>query len=89
MRCAQHGLTAPMVLDGPMKGPAFLANLEQVLVPTLMPGETVIMDILPHPQIIKVHQRPVHPNMDQGCGCGYPSPGCGSGDADGDRASQL
>ncbi len=39
-----HGMTAPMVLDGPMNGPAFLAYVEQVLVPTLAPGETVIMD---------------------------------------------
>ncbi len=41
------GSTAPMVLDGPMNGPAFLAYVEQVLVPTLAPGETVIMDNLP------------------------------------------
>ena len=42
-----HGLTAPMVLDGPMDGPAFLAYVEQVLVPTLQPGEIVVMDNLP------------------------------------------
>ena len=41
------GMTAPMVLDGPMNGPAFLAYVEQVLAPTLAPGETVIMDNLP------------------------------------------
>ena len=41
------GLTAPMVLDGPMNGPAFLAYVEQVLVPTLRPGQIVIMDNLP------------------------------------------
>ena len=41
------GLTAPMVLDGPMNGAAFLAYVEQVLVPTLRPGDTVIMDNLP------------------------------------------
>lgn len=41
------GLTAPMVLDGPMNGRAFLAYVEQVLVPTLRPGDTVIMDNLP------------------------------------------
>jgi transposase len=39
-------MTAPMVLDGPMTGPAFLAYVEQVLVPTLCAGETVIMDNL-------------------------------------------
>ena len=36
-----------MLLDGPMDGDAFLAYVEQVLVPELMPGETVIMDNLP------------------------------------------
>jgi transposase len=36
-----------MVLDGPMNGPAFLAYVEQVLVPTLRPGQTVVMDNLP------------------------------------------
>jgi hypothetical protein len=41
------GLTAPMVLDGPMNREAFRAYLEQVLVPTLQPGEIVIMDDLP------------------------------------------
>ncbi len=40
------GLTAPMVLDGPMNGPAFLAYVEQVLVPTLRPGDIVVMDNL-------------------------------------------
>ncbi len=43
----QCGMTAPMVLDGPMNGPAFLAYVEQVLVTTLVQGETVIMDNLP------------------------------------------
>ena len=42
-----RGMTAPMVLDGPMNGPAFPAYVEQVLVPTLAAGETVIMDNLP------------------------------------------
>jgi transposase len=43
------GMTAPMVLDGPMNGPAFLAYVEQVLVPTLRPEDVVIMDNLaPH-----------------------------------------
>lgn len=44
------GLTAPMVLDGPMNGPAFLAYVEQVLLPTLRPGHVVVMDNLPRPQ---------------------------------------
>jgi transposase len=41
------GMTAPMVLDGPMNRAAFQAYVEQVLVPTLHCGDTVIMDNLP------------------------------------------
>jgi transposase len=40
------GMTAPMVLDGPMTGAWFLAYVEQVLVPTLRPGDIVILDNL-------------------------------------------
>ena len=40
-------MTAPMVLDGAMHGAAFLAYVEQVLVPTLKPGDIVVMDNLP------------------------------------------
>jgi len=41
------GMTAPMLLDGPMDGPAFLAYVEQVLAPTLRPGDIVVLDNLP------------------------------------------
>ena len=41
------GMTAPMVLDGAMDGPAFLAWIEQMLAPTLDPGDIVVMDNLP------------------------------------------
>lgn len=40
-------MTAPMVLDGAMNGVAFHAYVEQVLLPTLAPGDIVIMDNLP------------------------------------------
>ncbi len=40
------GMTAPMVLDGPMTGAWFLAYVEQVLVPTLSPGDIVVLDNL-------------------------------------------
>lgn len=40
-------ISAPMLLEGPMDGDAFLAYTEQVLVPTLTIGDTVIMDNLP------------------------------------------
>ena len=42
-----QGLTAPMLLDGPMNAAAFLAYIEQVLVPTLNAGDIVVMDNLP------------------------------------------
>lgn len=41
------GLAAPLVLDGPMDGGAFLAYVNQILVPGLKPGDIVIMDNLP------------------------------------------
>lgn len=40
------GMTAPMALDGPMTGAWFLAYVEQILVPTLRPGDIVILDNL-------------------------------------------
>ena len=47
LRC--DAVTAPLVLDGAMDGPAFLQYVHQFLVPTLKPGEIVMMD-----------NRPVH-----------------------------
>jgi len=41
------GMTAPFVYDGAMNGTVFLAYVEQVLVPTLKPGDIVVMDNLP------------------------------------------
>jgi len=41
------GVVAPMTLDGAMTGAAFLAYVEQVLVPTLRPGDIVVLDNLP------------------------------------------
>lgn len=43
----RDGLAAPMVLDGPMDGDAFRPYVEQVLAPTLRPGDIVVMDNLP------------------------------------------
>ena len=39
-------IDAPCVVDGPINGTSFLAYVEQVLVPTLTPGDIVIMDNL-------------------------------------------
>lgn len=41
------GLTAPLVLDGPMNGEAFLAYVQQFLIPTLQRGDVIVMDNLP------------------------------------------
>jgi transposase len=44
LRC--DGVVAPGVIDGAINGEMFLAYVEQVLVPTLRHGDTVIMDNL-------------------------------------------
>jgi transposase len=41
-----HGLTAPCVFDGAINGARFLAYIEQVLAPTLRPGDVVVLDNL-------------------------------------------
>lgn len=41
------GMTAPMVIDGPMNRDAFRAYVRHVLAPTLRPGDIVVMDNLP------------------------------------------
>lgn len=41
------GMSAPMVLDGPMNREAFLIYVKHFLAPTLTPGDIVIMDNLP------------------------------------------
>ena len=46
------GLHAPAVFDGPMDTATFLAYVEQVLVPTLRPGDVVVLDNL------AVHKHP-------------------------------
>jgi transposase len=46
------GLRAPAVFDGPIDNPTFLAYIEQVLVPTLRPGDVVVLDNL------VVHKQP-------------------------------
>lgn len=40
------GLTAPLVVDGPMNGSVFLAYVEQQLAPALGPGDILILDNL-------------------------------------------
>ena len=47
-----EGLGAPAVFDGPIDSPSFLAYVEQVLAPTLHPGDVVVLDNL------AVHKQP-------------------------------
>ncbi len=44
LRC--DAITAPCVLDGPINGESFHAYVEQILVPTLKPGDIVVLDNL-------------------------------------------
>ncbi|AHK45878.1 putative carboxy-terminus of transposase for insertion sequence NGRIS-7g [Ensifer adhaerens OV14] len=46
------GMVAPLVIDGPINGEWFEAYVAQVLVPTLKPGDIVILDNL------SSHKRP-------------------------------
>lgn len=51
-----NDITAPMVLDGPMDGAAFLAYVEQFLCPALAPGDIVIADNLPSHKVAGVRE---------------------------------
>jgi hypothetical protein len=50
--CGPHlrGLIAPFVLDGSIKAKCFFAYVEQILVPVLRKGDTVILDNYVEPQ---------------------------------------
>jgi transposase len=50
------GLTAPTVIDGAMNGELFEAYVRQQLVPTLRPGDVVIMDNLSSHKRVGVRQ---------------------------------
>lgn len=50
------GVTAPLVIDGPMDGQAFLAWVRQFLCPTLSPGDIVIADNLASHKVTGVAQ---------------------------------
>ena len=44
LRCDR--IAAPCVIDGPINGRSFLAYVEQFLIPTITPGDIVVMDNL-------------------------------------------
>ena len=45
------GMTASFVHDGPMNGRIFQIYLEQVFIPTLTPGDIVVIVILPRNRV--------------------------------------
>jgi len=49
-------VTAPMVANGPMDGPLFLAYLRTFLCPTLRPGDIVILDNLSSHKVAGVQE---------------------------------
>ena len=57
------GLMAPVVVDGAVNGELFEAYVKQQLVPTLRPGDVVVMDNL------AVHQRAGVRTAIEGAGC--------------------
>lgn len=50
------GLTAPAVIDGAINGDIFLAYIRQMLVPTLKPGDIVVMDNLSSHKVAGVRE---------------------------------
>ncbi|MDP6427866.1 MAG: IS630 family transposase, partial [Rhodospirillales bacterium] len=52
----ENSIIAPLVVDAPMNGTIFTAYIEQMLVPTLGPGDVVIMDNLPAHKVAGVRQ---------------------------------
>lgn len=58
-----NGLIAPMTLDGYIDGDAFLVYIQHFLIPSLIPGQTVIMDRL------SVHKLPFVKSLIESVGC--------------------
>jgi transposase len=54
LRCG--AITAPFVIDRPMNGTIFLAYIRQCLVPTLTPGDIVVMDNLSSHKVAGVRE---------------------------------
>jgi transposase len=57
------GLTAPMLLEGAVDTAAFVAYVEQLLCPTLQPGQVVLLDNL------SCHRAPAVRTAIEGAGC--------------------
>ena len=52
-----EGVVAPLVLDGAIDGPAFLAYVGQFLAPALRPGDVVVMDNLGSHKVAECAKR--------------------------------
>ena len=52
----QTGIVAPMVIKGAMNGEAFLAYIEQCLVPTLKRRDVVVIDNVPFHKALGVQE---------------------------------
>jgi hypothetical protein len=59
-------ITAPGFIDEPINGEAFLLYIEQVLVPTLQPGDIVIWSNLCLHSIPDLQPPELHPEMQRG-----------------------
>lgn len=51
-----EGITAPLLIDGPMEGAVFLAYVQQMLAPELHPGDIVVCDNLSSHKVAGVRQ---------------------------------
>ena len=52
-----NGMTESMVVEGAVTTPVFEAFIEQVLLPTLQPGDIVVVDNLPAHKSSRIEQR--------------------------------
>ena len=52
----RDGVIAPCALDGPMTGELFRAYVEQMLAPSLRPGDVVVLDNLPVHKVAGVRE---------------------------------
>jgi transposase len=57
LHCVTTGSKPPWLLEGPIDGESFLLYVEKVLLPTLRPGDIVIMDNLGSHKGNAVRQR--------------------------------
>lgn len=49
-----RGILAPLILDGAINGPSFVAWLEQELLPEMRPGDILVLDNLPVHHVLAV-----------------------------------